>query len=231
MIIAYHASSNPNISENNISIEYSGKAKNGDQQAAGIHLSTVESVAKDYLTSNGAFITANINLNLADLPDYYHDSDYFPYLNILINIIGEEVIEDIVEDIEENPISYSNINIKEKILQALIFLNDDLLDEIKEHYDINKEQIKQLEHILSFSFQLDESDYSHESCYKMLSATLNSRIDASKMLIQQGIKGFKYRTGDIENYAADEFNFCIFDPKVIKFIKKEKPKQKAIKNI
>lgn len=228
----YHASKDSNISLEKLSLNRCGTAKNGDNQAAGIHFSTSRNISESYLNNSGSLLITNISeRTIESLEDFYNDSNYFPYLNILVDIIGEDFIDDVVDKIEEEPTTYTQFNTKEEILNSLIFSNPDLMENIKENFDINSDLEDKIEQILSYSFELDEHNCNHQTCYMMLSATLESRTKASELLIKEGVLGFKYRQGDIEN-LDNEYNLCIFDKNILKqkqvISKNNTPKSKKI---
>lgn len=219
MITAYHASNSRELDGERFDLSKSSTARNGDNQACGVHFSSAREIAEDYLPQSGALIEATIPKNL---PDFYLDSDIDTYKQIMLQHIGEDRISDLVDEIEENIIGYSSIDdLESRIANALIIEDFDLIEEVNEYYQLDQRMKDELSSILDHSFELDETNCNHEKCYMMLASTLDCRQKASEKLVSCGIKGFKYRWGDIENHSSDASNFCIMDVDSIKIINVE----------
>lgn len=194
-------------------INHSGTLKNGDNQAAGIHFSESKSFADDYRVDFGCLVSAEVNV--ANFPDFYEMADVSVYREIMEEFIGENRLIELTDEIEDNlKEDYEEyFDVYDRLTNALIFYDQDLWEDLDRNYELTKDMKKELDFILSNSFEL-EDNLTHEKCYEMLAATLGGRVKASKSLIEKDVHGFKYKWP--KNDENNPTNYCVMNSGNIK---------------
>lgn len=226
-MLLYHATTlSPDVIENDetfkFDLNFVGSAKNGNNQAEGIHFSSDEDFAHQYLNDSGCIVSAEINVS--QFLDYYNDFNEDVFSSIIVNIVGEEKISNLCDKVmdavhkDTNPIIDDLDDLEERLKRALIYLDNDLMSTIKDMCNLTSDLEEELYSIISNSFEFEEGYATNHSAYNILSQIFDSRIEASKKLINEGVNGFFYDSPNNFSHENETRNYCILNTDMIKRI-------------
>lgn len=223
-MLLYHATTlSPDVIENDenfkFDLNFVGSAKNGNNQAEGIHFSSNEDFVHQYLNNSGCIISAEINVSR--FLDYYNDFNEDVFSRIIINIVGEEKISNLCDKVMDAVHEDTNEiidDLEERLTRALIYSDYDLMPTIKNMCNLTSDLEKELYSVISNSFDFEEGYATNHSAYNILSQILDSRIEASTKLINEGVNGFFYDSPNNFSHENETRNYCILNTDMIKRI-------------